>query len=179
MSLTYFLFLATLLTLGESYSTTCKTVFNHPNIQELDHDSALTAIKRDNICTLLLLGANWDGHFKKFVQNGYWQELSESLGKEKGIDVAFLEYSGASEGPMSIPDEILFGKRTLGSFMWFMFRDGKRLRISGKNEMDSNFVEGRQCFGQRNSKNGDEKDNGFDLECLQSICGDKSMMDEL
>mmetsp|Transcript_8613 Transcript_8613/g.13080 ORF Transcript_8613/g.13080 Transcript_8613/m.13080 type:complete len:188 (-) Transcript_8613:26-589(-) len=143
---------------GELFSINPRHILfdGHPFVRKLDHNSVLPALNRKQVCTLLLLGAKWDGHFKRFVERGYWQQLSEELHQQQPeIEVTFLEYSGESEGIMSIPTEILDGKRTIGSYEWFMFRDGKRVEKEG---------ERRVCF----------TGEFFDIDCLQSMC-DRSL----
>ena len=86
----------------------------------------------------------------------------ENTGNVPLIDVVFLEYSGAAEGPLSIPEEILNGQPTIGSYAWFMFRDGKRLR--DEHGTTDRTAETRTCLMYENST------PRFDLECIRSLC---------
>mmetsp|Transcript_18870 Transcript_18870/g.21040 ORF Transcript_18870/g.21040 Transcript_18870/m.21040 type:complete len:186 (+) Transcript_18870:85-642(+) len=130
------------------------------NIQSFqDQKSAIAAASRKDVCTIILFGARWDGHFKSFVVNGNWHELENLLSDDKDIKLAFFEYSGASEGLLSIPSE-LHSLPTIGSYDWYGYRGGKKLwEDKGSNPT-------RKC------RNNDWEQRIFewDVDCIKRFC---------
>ncbi len=86
-------------------------------------EELLTAIRRTDICTLVVLGAPWDAHYKKWTSGGAWQEMADVSCADSGIEVGYFHYSGASGQEGSIPLELGLGP-TLGSYSPRAWRAG-------------------------------------------------------
>ena len=87
----------------------------------------LAAVRRTEVCTLVVLGAKWDGHYKSWVRRGAWSALGSATCADPSIDVGVYHYSGGSDATSnSIPQELGLGP-TLGSYSPRAFRAGRDL----------------------------------------------------
>lgn len=120
-----------------------------------DQRSAVAAASREDVCTLILYGAPWDGHFKMFVPT--WKGWAEALKNNDRIELGFFAYSGSSDGPMSIPTE-LYPVPTIASYDWYAYRGGEMLwsAASGYNTQ-------RMCLSE----------GSMDFECIRRYCFDQ------
>ena len=100
------------------------------------------------MCTIILFGAPWDGHFKMFASTyRHWHELAILLDKVQDVELAYYEYTGQSNGSRSIPSELHLNP-TLGSYEWHGYQSGKRL-----------WHNGRECWS-----------SGWDVNCIMKLC---------
>ena len=88
----------------------------------------LAAVRRTEVCTLVVLGAKWDGHYKSWMRRGAWSALGSATCADPSIDVGFFHYSGLSEqtSHATIPLELGLGP-TLGSYSPRAYRAGRDL----------------------------------------------------
>lgn len=99
-------------------------------------EKLVEAVNRTDVCTLLVMGATWDGHYKAWFSLGLWQAIADAVCDDPAIEVGVFHYSGAPAGePGSIPSELGIGA-TLGSYsprVWVAGRDlGELAPIRGK-----------------------------------------------
>lgn len=90
-----------------------------------DQQSAIAAASRDDVCTFIMYGAAWDGHFKRVGVN-MLERLAIELRDDNFVEVGYYAYDGSLSGPHSIPTE-LYPAGTIGSYDWYAYRGGKRL----------------------------------------------------
>ena len=88
----------------------------------------LAAVRRTEVCTLVVLGAKWDGHYKSWVRRGAWSALGSATCADPSIDVGVYHYDGGSDAASSnsLPLELGLGS-TLGSYSPRAFRAGRDL----------------------------------------------------
>ena len=135
---------------GNDYPHTYTTIFDeYDGVRVLlDQESAIAAASRDEMCTIILFGAPWDGHFKMFASTyRHWHELAILLDKVQDVELAYYEYTGQSNGSRSIPSELHLNP-TLGSYEWHGYQSGKRL-----------WHNGRECWS-----------SGWDVNCIMKLC---------
>jgi hypothetical protein len=99
----------------------------HPDrcLKEYSAEEVVSAVRRKHVCTLLLLAAKWDGHYKQFASDGAWQALSQAACEDDSIEVGVYHYSGAGAGePGSIPTELGVGA-TIGGYTPHVWLSGK------------------------------------------------------
>mmetsp|Transcript_1087 Transcript_1087/g.1907 ORF Transcript_1087/g.1907 Transcript_1087/m.1907 type:complete len:180 (+) Transcript_1087:115-654(+) len=66
------------------------------HIVEYDNVTLLSAISRANTCTVLCVGATWDGHFRAWVNRQAWKTLADSLRNyhnSRDIEVGYIFYN--------------------------------------------------------------------------------------
>ena len=97
----------------------------HACLKEYTAEEVMAAVQREDVCTLLLLGAKWDGHYLFFMSGGAWQALAQYTCDDATIEVGVYHYSGAPAGQNgSIPMELGVGA-TLGSYSPRVFMGGR------------------------------------------------------
>ena len=76
----------------------------------------------------MVLGAEWDGHYRSWLGRGAWRTLGSATCADPSIDVGFYHYSGSSDSASGniIPLELGLGP-TLGSYSPRYFRAGRDL----------------------------------------------------
>ena len=96
-------------------------------LKEYTAEEVVAAVQREHVCTLLVLAATWDGHYKRFAARGVWQALSQYACHDDAIEVGVYHYSGAPEGATgSIPKELGLGA-TLGSYSPRLYKGSRDL----------------------------------------------------
>lgn len=141
-----------------------KDKYGNVSIRTLeDQASAVAAASRDKVCTIILFGAPWDGHFEAFVNRGRWHELADLVRDDDGsIELAFFQYHGGPTGPGSIPPELL-ATPTISSYDWYAYRGGRKLWEDGGTNPT------RKC---RNNNNDWERGAfEWDVSCFKMLCG--------
>eukprot|EP00928_Gymnodinium_smaydae_P068513 TRINITY_DN51681_c0_g1_i1.p1 TRINITY_DN51681_c0_g1~~TRINITY_DN51681_c0_g1_i1.p1 ORF type:complete len:174 (+),score=30.80 TRINITY_DN51681_c0_g1_i1:52-573(+) len=94
-------------------------------LKEYTAEEVVHAVQREHVCTLLVLAATWDGHYRSFASGGVWQALSKHACQDDTVEVGVYHYSGAPAGETgSIPMELGLGA-TLGSYSPRMFLGGR------------------------------------------------------
>jgi hypothetical protein len=105
--------------------------------------SYLPAVLRTNVCTFMLYGATWDGHFKHFAKSGRLvrtvnglRALLESSPQEYEIECSYMfyhaHYDSAVRAPQQMPQDIPCAwspdQTDVGSYAFRIFRNGTALR---------------------------------------------------
>jgi hypothetical protein len=86
--------------------------------------AATELVARSSVCTLILAGALWDGHFKAFVKSGLIQEVRDL---RPDVDIVALLYDGSSAGHESALPPLSTAwaaEGTLASYELRAFRGG-------------------------------------------------------
>lgn len=93
MSLTV---LARSLTIAPTYSVspTETALFENGHVKRWSRESLEKDLREgEQECTFVLVGATWDGHFKRFVDQEYWQRLANVLSTDKTVIVGAMLYN--------------------------------------------------------------------------------------
>jgi hypothetical protein len=128
------------------------TLFENPETAfgrvcpEYHVDTFIAAAKRPDVCTGVLIGAPWDGHFKRYVAMGTWlkihKDIEESLPPfiaetnvapfevELGYMFYHTHYNSSISAPQQLPDDIpgAWTRNDVGSYLVRFFRNGAALR---------------------------------------------------
>lgn len=104
---------------------------NHPGIAGpcsayVSTPDLRAAVADEGVCTVVLVGASWDGHYKAYRSSEYWLHLTNELCSEE-FTFVYSYYSGfrdAFELP-DIADDWRHG--TIGSYEIRAFRGGRDL----------------------------------------------------
>jgi hypothetical protein len=93
--------------------------------------------QRKEICTLLVVGATWDGHFRVWLKNGSWERIERVLSQSKQRMRAKIELGYFLYHDQRLPKitSDAWAQPSIGSYEIVMFKDGKTLQREGVNKL--------------------------------------------
>ena len=129
----YLMFIISLL--FQSFGMSLDHIPEFDDITQFNQTSLINAAKRSHICTLVVVGATWDGHFKHWIRYGNWKLLNQLFKKnadEISIEMGYFLYNVESL-PQITSDA--WPSITIGSYDVVMFKNGKALERNRINEL--------------------------------------------
>lgn len=82
--------------LVDSTSGVKESLRDTAHVVEYNQTSLLHAISRKDTCTVVCVGATWDGHFKVWVNREAWKKLAQSLQSHyitRDVEVGYFLYN--------------------------------------------------------------------------------------